>query len=265
MGGMKAEPFGGGHAIVVGGSMAGLVATRALAGHFDRVTLVERDALPRGPEARKGVPQIRHVHVLLKRGETILARLFPGIVDDLRAGGANCIDMGRDTRWYHFGGWKERFQSGMEFLSQTRPYLEWKIRSRVAALPNVEILEQTDATGFVASTDRTGIVGVIYHHPSGTRLGVVIPVENDCWMVTLVGWFGDTRRATRRGFSSSLEPSTSRTSTRRCRVPSRSPRSRSTSFRRTGAATTSGWPAFPKGSPCSATRSAASTRSTARG
>ena len=58
-----------GHAVVVGGSMAGLLAARVLAAHFDRVTIVERDALPATPTFRKGVPQARHVHVLLGRGQ----------------------------------------------------------------------------------------------------------------------------------------------------------------------------------------------------
>jgi glycine/D-amino acid oxidase-like deaminating enzyme len=46
-----------GHAIVLGGSMAGLGAARALANHFDRVTLVERDDLTASSDLRKGVPQ----------------------------------------------------------------------------------------------------------------------------------------------------------------------------------------------------------------
>jgi len=34
------------HAIVIGGSMAGLPATRVLADHYHRVTLVEHDVFP---------------------------------------------------------------------------------------------------------------------------------------------------------------------------------------------------------------------------
>ena len=37
--------FHGHHAIVIGGSIAGLVAARVLAAHFDRVTVYDRDAL----------------------------------------------------------------------------------------------------------------------------------------------------------------------------------------------------------------------------
>jgi len=53
---------------VIGASIAGLLAAHVLANHFDRVTLVERDRLPDEPEFRKGVPQGRHIHVLLVGG-----------------------------------------------------------------------------------------------------------------------------------------------------------------------------------------------------
>ena len=47
----------GAHAVVVGGSMAGLLAARVLANHFEQVTIVERDALSDTIHTRKGVPQ----------------------------------------------------------------------------------------------------------------------------------------------------------------------------------------------------------------
>jgi 2-polyprenyl-6-methoxyphenol hydroxylase-like FAD-dependent oxidoreductase len=58
----------GKHAIVIGASMGGLLAARALTEHYDVVTLVERDELPDADEPRKGVPQGRHTHGLLARG-----------------------------------------------------------------------------------------------------------------------------------------------------------------------------------------------------
>ena len=42
------------HAVVVGGSMAGMLAARVLSDHFDGVTLLERDRFPETPTARKG-------------------------------------------------------------------------------------------------------------------------------------------------------------------------------------------------------------------
>jgi len=41
------------HAIVMGGSMAGLLAARVLSEYFEQVTLLERDVPVDAPEARK--------------------------------------------------------------------------------------------------------------------------------------------------------------------------------------------------------------------
>src|SRR5579864_8952183 len=49
-----AQSTGGRHAIVIGGGMAGLLAARVLADHFDRVTIVDRDRLPAGAQFRDG-------------------------------------------------------------------------------------------------------------------------------------------------------------------------------------------------------------------
>jgi heterodisulfide reductase subunit A-like polyferredoxin len=46
-------------AVVVGGSVAGLLATRVLADAVDEVLLVERDAWLDVPDHRRGVPQGR--------------------------------------------------------------------------------------------------------------------------------------------------------------------------------------------------------------
>ena len=45
------------HAVVLGGSLAGLLAARVLADHFEHVTLIERDAYPETTETRRGIPQ----------------------------------------------------------------------------------------------------------------------------------------------------------------------------------------------------------------
>src|SRR5688572_19745091 len=115
------------HAIVMGGGLAGLLATRVLADHFERVTLIERDQLTAEPAPRKGVPQGQHVHGLLLRGQEILSRLFPGIVSAMQGGGAVPLDLGRDLRWHHHGVWKAECDSGIQVLFFTRPYLEWHI------------------------------------------------------------------------------------------------------------------------------------------
>ena len=78
----------GRHAIVIGASVAGLLAGHVLADHFDRVTIIERDQLPAGPAFRPAVPQARHIHVLLVRGNRLLEQFFPGIENELAAAGA---------------------------------------------------------------------------------------------------------------------------------------------------------------------------------
>src|SRR5262245_17574588 len=78
----------GRNAVVIGGSMAGLLAARALADNFDRVTILERDRLPTGPEARKGTPQARHIHVLLTAGRRAMEALLPGLMGELITAGA---------------------------------------------------------------------------------------------------------------------------------------------------------------------------------
>ena len=107
-------------AIVIGGSIAGLLAARVLANHFEHVTIVERDHLPDSPEIRSGVPQAHHLHVLLARGHAVLESLFPGLDADLDAVGAPLIEWGYDTGGLGRGGWMPRFHSGIKTRSVSR-------------------------------------------------------------------------------------------------------------------------------------------------
>lgn len=156
-----------GHAVVIGSSMGGLLHARVLAGHFDRVTMVERDALPDAPEPRKGTPQARHVHVLLEAGKNVLDQLFPGIAQELLRAGATLVDAGRDVAWLHLGAWKIRYESGIETILCTRPLLEWHVRRRVRELGNVEIRERCAATGLLTDPARSQVTGVRLHGPGG--------------------------------------------------------------------------------------------------
>ncbi|MBR8835532.1 MAG: hypothetical protein DSM106950_16320 [Stigonema ocellatum SAG 48.90 = DSM 106950] len=67
------------HAIVIGGSIAGLLVARVLADYFDRVTIIERDVFPEKPMPRAGVPQSHQLHALLTQGLVILL-LFSNLV-----------------------------------------------------------------------------------------------------------------------------------------------------------------------------------------
>lgn len=149
-----------GHAVVIGASIAGLLAARVLSSHFKRVTIIERDVLAERAEARRGVPQGRHVHVLLIRGQQILSELFPDLVPTLVARGAVPISPGRDLRWHHFGCWKKHFASELTGLSASRPHLEFGIRERVRALPNVAIIDGTVVTRYVTDWEGARLTGL---------------------------------------------------------------------------------------------------------
>jgi 2-polyprenyl-6-methoxyphenol hydroxylase-like FAD-dependent oxidoreductase len=121
---------------------------------------VERDALDQGAEPRRGVPQGRHLHGLLKRGEQIMSSLFPDFVRALLARGATPIEFGRDLRWYHFGCWKQNYESGLVVLSVTRPTLEDEIRRRVREIPNIRVLDHSVVTNYLADAERSRVTGV---------------------------------------------------------------------------------------------------------
>ncbi len=123
--------------------MAGLLAARVLSEHFARVTVIERDRLPRRPEPRKGVPQGRHVHVLLPRGLAILESLFPDLTGELLAAGALKINAGRDLAWFYDDGWRTRHESALELVAASRPLIETVVAARARELPNVTLREGT--------------------------------------------------------------------------------------------------------------------------
>ena len=138
-----------GRAVVIGGSLAGLLAARVLADRFDEVVVVERDTYPDEPEPRKGVPQSRHLHILLVRGQRLLEALFPGLMAELREAGAASLNWPRDILWLGAAGWGSRTARGMTLVSSRRELLEDRVRRRVVARPNVLVLEATEVDGLL--------------------------------------------------------------------------------------------------------------------
>src|ERR1700743_2750983 len=88
------------HAVVIGAGIAGLLAASALSEAFGRVTVYDRDMLPDGPHARKGVPQGRQAHGIHARGVRALEGLRPGFRDEMLAAGGIPGDVLRDIHWY---------------------------------------------------------------------------------------------------------------------------------------------------------------------
>lgn len=165
-------------AIVIGGSIAGLLAARVLAEQFESVTIVESDKLPDRPESRRGVPQSVQPHVLLTRGYRILEELFPGIGAQLSAAGALSIDWARE--FHHFlRSWHPLSVDPSAIVSFTcsRPLLEWTIRQRLQAFPQVQFLAQHRVTGLLASAGAARITGVQVQTLQAERVAKPLPAQ----------------------------------------------------------------------------------------
>ncbi len=150
----------GERAVVLGASMAGLLAARVLADAYAQVTVVDRDELPEASTHRRGVPQGHHVHGLLARGQQALEELFPGLTAELVAHGVPAGDLLADARLFLSGHRLRQAHTGLVVLCASRPVLEGHIRARVRALPNVRFLDRRDIVGLATTPDGRRVVGV---------------------------------------------------------------------------------------------------------
>ncbi|MFW6692994.1 FAD-dependent monooxygenase [Streptomyces sp. MAR4 CNX-425] len=141
-------------AVVLGGSVAGLLAAAAVAPYVDEVAVVERDRVPLDmPAARTGVPQADHAHVLWSGGVRAVEELLPGTTERVLAAGGRRVAVQQDMLLMSAAGWSERFPETQFMLTCGRPLLEWVLRRAVVALPNVSLLDGTAATGLSGSAE----------------------------------------------------------------------------------------------------------------
>ncbi len=150
----------GKRAVVLGASMAGLLAARVLTDAYERVTVVERDTLPRDPQTRDGVPQGKHVHVLLEAGRATISDLFPGYGEDLIDAGALIIDVGDELRHYDKGGYLTAPATRMEMYCASRPLLETVVRRHLSERDSVTIQDGTQFLGYQFDTDDDRVDGI---------------------------------------------------------------------------------------------------------
>jgi len=148
-------------ALVIGASMAGLLAARALADHFEQVILLERDTFPEPGANRKGVPQGKHPHVLLSRGLEIMEALLPGLKEELvQAGAVPFTDVSQGARWFSHGAFHQPGVSGISAIGVSRPTLEALVRKCVLDLPNVRAIQGCNVAGLVMSPNNDRVTGV---------------------------------------------------------------------------------------------------------
>ena len=152
----------GQRAVVMGASLAGLLAARVLRERFDEVVLLERDTLPEGALPRKGTPHAVHPHGLLARGREVIEQLFPGFSQALIDQGALSGDLQRDVA---FDADRARFalgDSGHMALAVSRLAIEAEIRRRVLATDGVRAVTGVDVIEPLLDASRRQVTGVRY-------------------------------------------------------------------------------------------------------
>ena len=122
--------------------------------------MVDRDTLADDGEPRRAVPQGRHVHALLPKGQACIDRLLPALSEELVAGGATWCEPLTEMRFMVAGHLLAREPIGVRALLVGRPALERQVRRRVGALDNVELVERCDALGLMATERGDRVTGV---------------------------------------------------------------------------------------------------------
>lgn len=153
--------------MILGASMSGLAAARAVSDAFDEVAVLERDPLPEGPETRAGAPQTDHPHVLLEAGRTTLEDFFPGFSEDVIRNGGLMVDAATEMKYYENGGFFADGPNRLPMLCASRALFEHVTRERVRDLENVDLRDGCRFVDYVFES-KDGVRGVRYRDEDGT-------------------------------------------------------------------------------------------------
>lgn len=163
----SAVPKRGEHAVVVGGSMAGLLAARVLTDAYARVTILERDSMPNASVVRRGVPQANHVHVMLEPARVVLNDLFPGYQEDLCADGAVVLDAGTDLQYYDQGDVLADTDNELPMPCASRPLFELVARRHAFETSGLQIRPECHFFDYLTNDDETVVTGVRFRNEDG--------------------------------------------------------------------------------------------------
>lgn len=177
------------HAVVLGGSIAGLLSARVLSERFDRVTVIERDTEPRGTELRPSASHGRHSHILVSRGRELFERWFPGLDDQLAAAGAVEIEWGSQCLIYASRGRVPRFDAGLRTRHASRATLEATVRQRVVERPNVQVRWGQRSPGPVVERGRA----VAARLEDGSRIDADLVVDATGRGSAIERWYADAQ------------------------------------------------------------------------
>ncbi|MDX2394017.1 NAD(P)-binding protein [Streptomyces sp. DK15] len=177
----------GGRAVIIGAGIAGLVAARVLADHFESVVVLEAASLPSTARPRRGVAQAPHQHGLLVGAACELQRLFPGLREELSSDGAPLFDFGLRTSMTVAGRRLARAPMDVTVQAFTRDLLEWRLRRRVLTDTSAEVRDQCRVEGLVwGDAAASRVVGVRLE--DGSTLGTDLVVDASGRFSSLPDW-----------------------------------------------------------------------------
>ncbi|MFD7283642.1 NAD(P)/FAD-dependent oxidoreductase [Streptomyces sp. NPDC059862] len=155
-------------AVVIGGSIAGMLAAAAIKNHVDSVEIIEAYELPEGAAPRTGVPQAVHIHFLQTGGAEAIEALLPGITDLLLAAGAHRIPVTTNMVIYSPEGWYRRWKHATHYLiTASRDLMDSIVRGQVLKDPRVSVRTHTKAVGLLGN--RRHVTGVRVRGSDGTE------------------------------------------------------------------------------------------------
>ena len=149
------------HAVVIGGSLAGLCAARVLAEHVERVTVIDRDDFPAEPAVRKGLPQAHHLHVLIPAGQDTLDQLFPGLIAGLHERGAVPVAAPTEVLYLSPTGWRDRFPATHRLVGASRELIDWALRQRLVEDGRVRFRTGCEVVGLLPADGAQAVGGVL--------------------------------------------------------------------------------------------------------
>ncbi|MFI9586220.1 FAD-dependent oxidoreductase [Streptomyces sp. NPDC052236] len=155
---LSSDPARTRQAVVIGGGLAGMLAAAVLRDYVDEVTVVERDALPSGPQSRKGLPQAHHAHLLWSGGARACEALLPGITDRWLAAGARRVALPTGLVSMSAQGWFRRWPEMQYVIACSRDLLDSVVREEVIGHSRVTVLPRTELLGLLGGAARvTGV------------------------------------------------------------------------------------------------------------
>jgi 2-polyprenyl-6-methoxyphenol hydroxylase-like FAD-dependent oxidoreductase len=143
-----------------------LLAAHALAGGFERVTVLECYSYPSestspAPSARRGAPQSRCIHLLMAAGAVAFDQLMPSWREEIVARGAGPFDACADAVWCLSAGRLPRTPSGITAYACSRALLEGVLRRGLAGKPTVQVREGQKVIGLLSRRQGERVTGVL--------------------------------------------------------------------------------------------------------